>query len=362
MLPNTLVIAGSIYQIARILNYSNKMTHPLVSILMPVYNAEKYLREAAESILSQTFSDFEFIALNDGSSDDSGAILFEYEKKDARVVFRNFEENRGLPALLNIGMSMARGRYLARMDADDVSFPTRLQEQVDFMESHPEVDICGTWVELIGARQGERWQHPVDHASIYARMLFNDALAHPTVMMRVSSIRKHNLLYDEKSMYIEDYDLWSRALPKLQVSNLGQVLLKYRVHAQGISVKYRVEQIQAHDVVYRRLLESIQVYPSLRELQIHQKISNFQYEANLSFLYDSYLWLKKISRANRKAQIIPIVVLSAELKMWWLRVSSYVFFHPPENPRLFLGRFRFPLGRIKKLAYKLTSLVRFDAN
>jgi glycosyltransferase involved in cell wall biosynthesis len=336
---------------------------PIVSVIMPIYNAEKYLCEAVNSILSQTLSNFELIFLNDGSTDSSHKILSKYEKHDPRVVYKNFKQNRGLPSVLNDGIAAARGTYIARMDQDDISLPNRLQDQVSWMEAHPQVDICGTWVELIGVRQGEMWQHPVDHDAIHARMLFNNALVHPTVMLRTSSIRAHNLLYDEKNLYyIEDYELWSRALGELKFANLGQVLLKYRVHPQSASVKYRPEQIQAHDVVYRRLLESLQIQPSARELALHQKIANFQYETRLSFLCNSYTWLKKISRANHRAQIIPSVVLDAELNVWWLRICNHVFFNSTASSRPIPGVFRIPLGKINKMAYKLAYLILPGAN
>jgi len=330
------------------------MNHPIVSILMPVYNAEKYLREAVESILTQTLSDFELIILNDGSSDASHSILSEYQAKDARIVYRNFTQNRGLPSVLNDGMKMARGKYIARMDQDDISLPTRLQEQVSWMESHPELDVCGTWVELFGERQGERWQHPVDHESIYARMLFNDALAHPTVIMRTSSMREHNLLYDEKSLYIEDYELWSRALKFLKFANLGQVLLKYRIHTQNISVKYRAEQIRAHDAVYRRLLGTLQVQCSSHDLVVHQKIANMQCETSLLFLYDSYVWLSKISRANHRSLVISISNMDAEVNGLWREICNHVFLYSSTRTNLY----RFLIVKAKKLAHKLACFIK----
>ena len=169
---------------------------PTVSVVMPVYNAEKYLSEAVESILAQTLSDFELIILNDGSSNSSHVILSEYEAKDARIVYKNFRQNRGLPSMLNDGIKIARGEYIVRMDQDDISLPERLEKQVNYMQIHPEVGICGSWVEIIGERAGEILKYPCTHDEIYAKMLFENALVHPTVIMRSSVIRQRGLIYD----------------------------------------------------------------------------------------------------------------------------------------------------------------------
>jgi len=338
------------------------MNRPIVSVLIPVYNAEKYLCEAVDSILTQTLSDFELIILNDGSSDASHSILSEYEAKDARIVYKNFTQNRGLPSVLNDGIKTARGKYIARMDQDDISLPTRLQEQVSWMEAHPEVDICGAWVELIGSAQSGGWQHPVDHASIHARMLFSNAIAHPTVMMRADSMRNKALRYDEKRIYIEDYELWSRALEKMQFANLDKILLRYRIHSQNTGVKYRTEQIVGHEPIYRRLLDPLQMQYTTQELALHQKIANMQYEASLSFLYHSYLWLAKISRANRKVQMIPLSIMDAELNSHWLQIYRYVLPQPVSGGSLAYGIFQPLHKKIIKFAHTLLYLVAPGVN
>jgi len=332
---------------------------PRVSVIMSVHNGERHLAAAIESILVQTFGDFEFIVIDDGSTDATARILAQYCKSDARICLHRFNENRGLSSALNFGIRLARGEYVARMDADDISLPIRLEKQVEFMNSYPDVDICGSWVALIGERQGEEWQHPLGHFSIYARMLFGSALAHPTVMMRASSISDARIFYDERVFYAQDYDMWSRALPGLKMANLGQVLLYYRIHTQSVGSKYRADQLRMHGAIYRRLFQTLQIYPSDQELTLHRCIATMQYQANLSFLYASYVWLKKISRANRRVCVIPRAILDAELRIWWLRVSSNVFFHPASIPFPFSSKLPLPWGKIRKFAYHLTCLLRF---
>src|SRR5439155_11608891 len=136
---------------------------PKISVVMPAYNAGAYLRDAVNSILDQTFRDFEFIIVNDGSSDDTALILQEYEKIDSRVrVFH--QENQGMIAALNRGCRMARGKYIARMDADDISFPRRFEKQLEYIERHPQIGMLGTWVYNVddkGSMTGT-WRPPTN--------------------------------------------------------------------------------------------------------------------------------------------------------------------------------------------------------
>ncbi len=168
----------------------------VVSVIMPVYNGAKYLKEAVRSILLQTLPEFELIIIDDCSTDRSTTILEQTAQHDARVRFVRQEKNLGLPGTLNHGLELACGEYIARMDQDDISLPSRLEKQVQYMQMYPDVGICGSWAEIIGERAGEIWRYPCSHDEIYARMLFANTLVHSSVIMRTSSIRKHGLQYD----------------------------------------------------------------------------------------------------------------------------------------------------------------------
>lgn len=331
---------------------------PRVSVVMSVHNGGQYLAEAIDSILSQTFTDFEFIIVDDGSSDLTFDTLAIYQKQDARIRAHHFEVRRGLSTALNFGIRLAHGCYIARMDADDISLPTRLQEQVLFLDGNPDVDICGTWVELFGARQGEKWQHPTTHDFIYSRMLFASAFAHPTVMLRTSSILETEMLYDEEVRYAQDYDLWSRAVSKLRMANLGRVLLRYRVHSQNASSLYRIDQIKIHETIHRRLFQNLKVYPSPDEMELHQKICNSQYEFTLSFLKASYRWFKRISLGNYRSRVIRSAVLDAELNMWWRQICHGVVFHPAFAPCLSWKCSLVLTGKLKKILYKILCAIK----
>ncbi len=201
---------------------------PLVSILMPVYKTAPYLHEAMDSVLSQTFTDFELIVLNDCSPDDAEEILDTYD--DPRIVRYKGEKNEGLSNVLNVGIDMARGKYIARMDSDDVSLPNRLQVQVDYLEAHPEIDLVSVGMQLFGAKE-EVWIREKDPEKVKITALFYSPVLHASSVWRKDSFERHGLRFLQEMVPAEDYDLWTRALVKdLKLVNLSDVLYKYRLH------------------------------------------------------------------------------------------------------------------------------------
>ena len=162
-----------------------KMNLPRVSVLMPAYNSEKYLGEAIDSILNQTFTDFEFIIINDGSKDNTAKIVEEYAKKDKRIRFIDNKKNQGIVGVLNEGIDLCRGKYIARMDSDDISLPTRFEKEIEYMEEHPECGVLGTWYEIFGKLNGPV-QQP-ERIKIL-NLLNEDHVGHPTVFIRKSVI------------------------------------------------------------------------------------------------------------------------------------------------------------------------------
>jgi glycosyltransferase involved in cell wall biosynthesis len=208
-----------------------------VSILLPVYNGAKFLREAIESILSQTFTDFELIIMDDGSTDGTSAILDHYQRLDDRIrVYRH--EHQGLIASLNRGCHIAQGKYLARMDADDVSLPERLARQVEYLETHPEAGVLGCGVQVIdgGGKKIRIFQFPVEHGVLRFRLCFYNALtfAHPSVVMRRELLERVGR-YNPDMLHSEDYELWSRLCGLTRLSNLRDVLFYLRKHESNVT-------------------------------------------------------------------------------------------------------------------------------
>lgn len=204
-----------------------------VSVVMGTYNTERYLREAVDSILSQTFADFEFIVVDDGSEDGSCRLLQSYDDPRLRVHSRPHE---GFTQSLNLGLKLAAGRYVARMDGDDIAAPTRLERQVSYLEQHPRVGILGSACYRVdeAGRRLATWVPPESDEAIRRAMVRHNPFLHPTVMIRRSAIEVAGG-YDERFTAAEDYDLWFRIARSYQLANLPDPLMSLRGHRSSIT-------------------------------------------------------------------------------------------------------------------------------
>jgi len=236
------------------------MIIPLVTVLMPVYNTAPYLREAMDSMLSQTFTDFELIVLNDCSPDNAEEVLNTYN--DPRIVRYKGEKNVGLSNVLNIGIEMARGKYIARMDSDDISLPNRLQVQVDYLETHPEIDLVSVGMQLFGDKE-EIWVREQDFEELKICALFYSPVLHASSMWRKDAFEQQGLRFRQEMVPSEDYDLWTRALVKgLRLVNLPEVLYQYRIHGTQATSQTDVVDSKSHEVQVAYIREAL---PSVSE-------------------------------------------------------------------------------------------------
>lgn len=220
---------------------------------MPAFDAARYLRQAVESILGQSFGDFEFIVVDDGSSDDTLAMLRDYAAKDPRLrVFAR--DHEGLVAALNFGIGQARGVYLARMDTDDIAMPDRFEKQVAALDADPSLGVLGSFVEAIdeGGRPICRFEAPTAHEDLDRAHLQGGAprIWHPAVMMRTEILRRAGG-YSADYPYTEDYELWLRMAEISRLANLPEPLLRYRLHLGSVSVTKRDWQAEATARVLR---------------------------------------------------------------------------------------------------------------
>lgn len=232
----------------------------LVSVLMSVYNEpECFLRKSIESILNQTFRDFEFIIFDDASQYGAGQIVFEYQKSDNRIIYIRNPENKGLTFNLNKGLDMAKGKYIARMDADDIAYPNRLKKEVDYMNQHLECAMVASDYYIF--RDGKLEGHPPikhSHRDIRTRLLFgNSDIMHSTVMMRRSFLEANHLNYDVTIKKAQDYDLWVRIAGKGNIMVLSDKLLAYRVHDKQVTNTSRMEQLAYEERTICRHLEML---------------------------------------------------------------------------------------------------------
>ncbi len=229
------------------------MSSPVLSVIMPVYNAEKYVYEAIDSILKQTFADFEFLIFDDCSTDSSREIILSF--RDSRIRLFTSPVNTGYVKHLNDGLVKAKGQYIARMDADDIAAPDRLIEQLHYLNQHQQVAACGSWIEYIGSKSGVL-EYPIEHIDIVTQLfLFGNAIAHPAVMLRKSVLMDRRLSYDASLEPAEDYELWNQIAAVADLHNLPKVLLKYRVHDRNESVVKKVLQDKAVQIIRDRLIQ-----------------------------------------------------------------------------------------------------------
>jgi glycosyltransferase involved in cell wall biosynthesis len=270
---------------------------PRVSVVMAVYNAERYLNEAIRSILGQTYDDFEFIIIDDGSTDRSSAMLTSFAEVDRRLNVHR-QPNSGLIASLNKACGLARGAYVARMDADDISLPGRFEKQVQYLDAHKEIGVLGTWIQDIGAdgQPGPVWPLPTQPATIRWFLMFGNCLAHPSVMMRRELIQ--SLAYRAEAVHVEDYDLWIRASSVTGVANIPEVLLRYRVLSRSVSSR--------HLAVQERQAAELQRGLRLQVVGTKQAVEPLTREILLR-LYDAYR--RKHSRDSGAESEIALDVL-----------------------------------------------------
>lgn len=224
---------------------------PLLSICMPFYNASRYLKESIQSVLDQTFDSFELLLINDGSTDDSLQVVGTFADPRIRVVTcpHDFIQS------LNTGLEVARGKYIARMDADDIMLPQRLQIQYDFMESHPDIAVCGTGMEYFGREKGEyipQWLTPEE---IPSSLVLSCPLAHPTMMIRRSVLTLHNIRYNPDYIYVEDFKLCADIVKHGKLANIPRVLLRYRVSDSQICNRYAVQQAGLSRIIRKEMVD-----------------------------------------------------------------------------------------------------------
>ena len=302
---------------------------PLVSVVVPVFNAAPYVAEALASITTQEYGGpLEIIVLDDASTDGSGGVAEALGDVRIRVV--RSEDNQGIVRQLNRGFGLARGKYIVRMDADDVALPGRIAKQVAFMESHPQVAACGTWMEVFG-RQNFVWKAPTAHDDLQLLALKNSPLAHPTVILRKEVLDAHGLGYKQEFIYVEDYELWNRLGEVAELATLPEVLLRYRMHpAQTGATKAAVQQ-QAADRI-----RAVQ----LRQLGFGLSPADEQ----------RFGWLMDSQRAVPVAEYAAIRQLIVRL---YAHNAAHPMLHPDKFGRLLADSWAQMAGNVREFAPQL---------
>lgn len=316
--------------------------NPKVTVLMPVYNAEKFLPEAIKSVLAQTYTDFELLIINDGSTDRSREIILSF--CDPRIRLIDNEKNMRLVFSLNKGLQLAKGKYIARQDADDIASPKRLKKQIEYLEKNPQIVLLGSWAEIIDERGKliSVWKRPTGHCSIVWRLLFNNCLVHSSVMFPRDNVLKVGG-YNSSTVYGQDYDLWVRLSKVGKIKQLPEVLLKHRVSSESISVKHSKEQsvtreqvafnyvksmlpkidyhdlthflkrTKSNDLEYRQIKEIVGLTKNIRDkfFEINNPDSVYKKEINQDILNWFLMWAMK----NWRRPVVCLYLIVSAMSM-----------------------------------------------
>lgn len=228
----------------------------MVSIITSVYNCEKYVSEMIDSILAQTYYQWEMIIIDDASTDSTWDVISKYH--DARIKKIRNTENEGLTKNLNKGIACAKGEYIARIDGDDIAYPNRLEVQVNYMETHPDIALSGCWMKIFGEKT-DIAQSNLDEEKMNINLIMNTVMFHPTFMIRKSILDKYGIRYNENLKYAQDYELEYQLSKYGKLSNISDVLVKYRIHNGQVSIEKYQEQMKCANIVRKEVLSDINI-------------------------------------------------------------------------------------------------------
>ena len=309
------------------------MNEILISVIMPVYNAEHYVSEAVESVLNQTYKNFEFIVIDDFSTDNTYSILEKYAKADGRIrLFRN-ERNLQQAETTNFGIKQSKGEYIARIDADDISIPSRLARQIEFLENNPEIGVCGSWYKS--------FSNDIDKAIEVVKLktkpedikiqmyLFQNELANPSTMMRRSVFSK--IQYDiNVGGYAEDWHIWIKMLDeKIKLANIDEFLLHYRISSTQFSqINSDKLEIQNNKIRVYGLKKVFGAELNQEIIDMHLKV--LLAPKKLSFIFKLpalYRYLHLLKKTNKKNNTFDVVAFNNIINQYYLcnKIKSRIF-------------------------------------
>jgi glycosyltransferase involved in cell wall biosynthesis len=294
---------------------------PQVSVVIPVYNREAYVGAAIESVLAQTFADFEVLVIDDGSTDRSRDVARSY--RDPRLRLLCNECNQGLPRTRNTGIDAARGRYLAFLDSDDIALPTRLAKQVAFLDGHPDHAAVGAWVDWMdhtGRPLCRIKRRPLAAQDVAALRLFRQGIENTASMARTAILREYR--HDERFEVSEDFELWARIAAAHGIANLPEVLVRRRAHDQQTS-KGKDEPTRRYRLaIYARQLTALGVAFDAQDLERHYLLRRMRksgFTPDREYLDWAEAWLLTLQAANTHASCYPEPSFSHLLGGLWLK-------------------------------------------
>ncbi len=323
----------------------------LISVIMSNYNTpEEYLRPAIDSILTQTYKNFEFIIIDDCSTDNSLSIIESYT--DDRIKVIKNEQNLGITKSLNRGLAVAKGEFVARMDADDISLKNRFEKQVQFLESHPDHIVCGTGVELIGDWQSKHSNKTIcrkipEKESFRIYLLFGNFpnIVHPTAMFNHNLLLKYNIRYNENYPLAQDYRMWISCSEVAECANIPETLLNYRVHGKAVSSKRKELQNNIAIQIMQEQLDKLQLDLNEDYADIHK---DFIY-ARKPYDIKCKKWIKILLAHNKKYKVYNQKKLRIILWKKWAEISYFGLATQKNTAAIFKTIFNIPFPYIPHL-------------
>lgn len=336
---------------------------PQITVLMPTYKGAKYLRETIDSVLDQTFKDFEFLIINDCSPDDSEDIIKSY--KDSRIRYIKNPHNLGISGSSNYGISIAQGSYIARQDHDDISHPDRLEKQFNYLETHPEIGICGTGYHVFG-RKNKKVFHPKQDELIKTYLLFKCSVAHQTTMMRRDLFQNNGLTYDASFVSSNDRKLWIDACSLTKFHNIPEILLEYRMY-KGMTSKTKrnivlEEGRRLRDIFYQKL--DLQLSTDDKSIIDTYLMQGRAHITDKNCLIKIEHLLQSFINANQKTHIFDEECFKQVCGMYFQKkCTNYSFFSSQSSAPIFynssLCQYNQLVPRKYKFLFKLLNILFF---
>lgn len=292
--------------------------NPTISIILPVYNGAAYLSETMNSLLVQQFQDFELLVIDDASTDESHDVISSFS--DPRIRYIRNETNLRLSNTLNKGITLSTGRYIARMDQDDIALPERLEEQFRFMEDNADIALCGTWFQNFGDRTDiERLE--TSHEAIVFRLLHQFHMLHPSWMMRRSIIDRYALRYSPE-VIANDYDLVVRMVDVARIANIPKVLMRYRQDGGTQSKVKHGTIIVDSNRIRKHLFRSVGLEVTDEDLELYTAIAQREYHSDKTFVTNAGSLLQRMIESNRRTHFFSDHFFQQRLGFMWFHTCT----------------------------------------
>ncbi len=293
------------------------MNYPLVSVLLPTYNSSEFITETIEHVLNQTYHNFEFIIVDDASTDNTLEITQQYASKDQRIKIFQSKKNEGISATHNKCIQYSNGKYLAYLNHDDLALPDRLKKQVDFLEKNLEIGVCGSSIEYFG-NSNHIWHTLRVPRKIKCNLLFSVTVNNPSAMVRKELFEQHQFLYDTKLLIANDYDMWIQMSQITQLANLPEVLTKIRIHANNTSKNKALLLKETFQLYAHQLQNYLHINPTQEELEVHYALANIPEQGfTLTYVQQASAWLHRLAAANAQYQYYPEPEFTQLLTQLW---------------------------------------------